>query len=275
MQSTPLPAPRRRFRIPWGLLLALAAYYGLVTLYVNVQYWQSPGYLAAEHVVKADRLLGREDGRDANQEALTEAYDHYLEAARLMPQEAWLHKKLETLNWRFDGRGWEVPLELRRRADALGLVWQRIATAQKPIMAVGVRDRGWDPDSLLNGPGRAFAWSLVGAFGIVVIWAQVTFNAKRVRAREHEADLQQQEKDVQELGQWRKGLKSTAMDERTPPEGRPVDQEPEEDRTPPERRPARKVAGPARPGGQARTGPAARRPEGPPRQKRPPRPPEE
>lgn len=214
MASSPTPAPaenkRPPFPFPWALVVALAAYYGLVTGYVWLQYWDSPEYAAALHLQQAGGLLGKEDGRTANQEQLLEAYSHLLEAVRLLPDEAWIHKELERVHARIEQRGWQLPQDLKHRADAVAIVTERREAARKPILAVGARDRGWDPESLLAGPGKTFAWSLVGAFGIVVLWAQVRFSSRRMREEDREVELRKMEEEVERLGEWRKGLKNDA-----------------------------------------------------------------
>jgi hypothetical protein len=42
---------------------------------------------------------------------------------------------------------------------------------------------------------------------IIAFWAYTRMSAKSVRDREHEADLKQAEKDVEQLGGFREGLK--------------------------------------------------------------------
>src|SRR5205823_13928708 len=127
-----------------------------------------------------------------------------LEAGRLMPEIRELHERAERLNSVFLERHISQPPELRRRAEANAIVYQRIAQERAPILVIGVRDRGWAPDQLLEGPATTFAWSTVGVLVIVVIWAYGNWNAKRVRAREREAELQKVEREVEELGARRR-----------------------------------------------------------------------
>jgi hypothetical protein len=188
VQRQPLP-------VPYGLFIALAVYALAVVGYVYATYWNSPEYLAAEHFAAAGELLGLDDGRQASQETLTQAYQHYLEAARLMPRVKLLHERTEAMRWRFDERHFKMDHDLAMRAEAVATIWQRIQTEEEPMLVVGTRDRGWQPAQLLEGPGRTVLYSLPGAALIVVVWAWLRFSASRVHEDEHEKKLKQLERE--------------------------------------------------------------------------------
>jgi hypothetical protein len=193
--------PRQKFPVPWGLFIALGVYALGVTGYIWVAYWSSPEYQAAEHYNSAWEILGRDEGRKAPREQMLEAYEHLLEAARLMPQVKSLHDQLESLNWRFEERKLRLPPEYTLRAGAVASVWQRIQAEQQPILVVGARNRGWAPDQLADGPATTVKWSMIGVLIIVVIWAWGRFNGNRLRAVEHEQELRKMEREVKELAQ--------------------------------------------------------------------------
>lgn len=194
--------------MPYGLFIALAVYALAVVGYVWATYWNSPAYLAAEHFAAASELLGLDDGRKASQQALTEAYGHYLEAARLMPRVKLLHDRTEAMRWRFEERKFKMDHDLQMRAEAVATLWQRIQTEEEPILVVGMRDRGWQPAQLLEGPGRTFLFALPGGLVIVVIWAFLRFSGRKVRTDEHEAELKKLEAEVKALdGQRASGVK--------------------------------------------------------------------
>ncbi|MBI3182560.1 MAG: hypothetical protein HYZ28_10520 [Myxococcales bacterium] len=201
------PAGGRRLFVPWGLLLALGVYATAVLWYIQHTYWSSPEYQAAVHLYRAQEILGVDGGRKAPRERMLEAYQHLLEAARLMPQVKELHELLERLNWRFEERKLGLPSELRLRAEAVAAVWQRIQRERQPILVVGVRDRGWAPDQLAEGPGRAFRWSLLGVLLIVVAWGYGRFNEKRSRERKREEEIRAMEREVEELAGQREKLR--------------------------------------------------------------------
>jgi len=90
--------------------------------------------------------------------------------------------------------------DLAMRAEAVAMLWQRIQTEEEPLLVVGMRDRGWQPSQLLEGPGRTFLYSLPGALVIIVVWAWLRFSGRKVRATEHEASLKALEGDVKALG---------------------------------------------------------------------------
>lgn len=192
------PVPRGRFPVPIGLFVALALYAAAVLGYVWATYWDSADYQAAVHYAKAQEVLGKKAGAGAPRETLIEGYRHLLEAARLKPEVRTVHDQLESLNWRFDERGWRVPEDLRHNAEAVAMTWMNIQKANAPILVVGVRDRGWAPDQLVEGPAKVFRWSPIGALLILVIWTYGNFNAKRVREQDKEAQLQQTEQELLE-----------------------------------------------------------------------------
>jgi hypothetical protein len=182
--------------MPYGLFIVLGVYAVLVLGYVWATYWNSPEYLAAEHFAQATELLGLDDGHSASKETLIDAYKHYLEAARLVPRALVLHQRVEAMRWRLDERGFKLDHDLQMRAEAVAMLWQRIQQQEDPMLVVGARDRGWVPAQLLDGPTRAFLYSLPGAGLIVAVWAYLRFSGKRVREREHEGQLKALEADV-------------------------------------------------------------------------------
>ena len=199
---------RQPFPVPYGLFIVLGVYAVGVVGYVWATYWNSPGYLAAEHYAAATELLGLDDGRKASQPVLTDAYRHYLEAARLMPRVKLLHERTEAMRWRFEERKFKLDHDLQMRAEAVANVWQRIQTEEEPMLVVGMRDRGWQPAQLLEGPGRTFLWSLPGGLMIVVVWAWLRFSGRKVRSDDREAELKQMEAEVKALdGQRASGAK--------------------------------------------------------------------
>jgi len=200
------PKSRPRFPVPYGLFIALAVYALAVLAYVKFQYWDSPEYQAAEHYARALYLLGVDDGRKCSEKQLTEAMEHVLEAARLVPDEKSLAEHAERLRWRYDERKFKIPKDLERRAELVSASAQRKEREKDPWLVVGVRDRGWGPEQLLGGPKRAVLWSLPGGVLIILFWAYGRFSARAVREREHEEELKQREAEVKALGKFREGL---------------------------------------------------------------------
>lgn len=192
----PLAPPRLGF--PWGLLVALAVYALAVVGYAWATYWRTDNYKAAQSYAAAWQLLGHDEGLSATPEQLTQAYALLLETARLKPDVKDVHDQLERLNWRFEERRMKVPEDLRRGAEAVAILWQRIQQARAPILVVGVRDRGWAPDQLIEGPKRLFRWSPIGGLLIIALWAYGRFNAQRVAAQTKESQLQGTEHELAE-----------------------------------------------------------------------------
>lgn len=186
------------FPFPWGLVVAWAVYGLLVLGYTWATYWRSAEYQAAVHYRDAHALLGASGGRQCSRAELEEAYLELVEAARLKPEVKTLHEELEDLNWRFDERHWEVPEHLRNSAEAVAAIWMEIQKANAPILVVGMRDRGWAPDQLVEGPARTLRWSPLGLLLIAVIWAYGRFNAKRQREEEKERERRAIEAELAE-----------------------------------------------------------------------------
>jgi hypothetical protein len=129
-------------------------------------------------------------------------------AAQRVPQVRTIHEELESLNWRFEERHWSVPFELRMASEAQSAAWLRAEQARAPLLAVGARERGWEPEVLLAGPRRAAMGSLAGGGLILVVWAWSRFSARRARVEAKEAHLQELEKQVRERGNQRRGPSS-------------------------------------------------------------------
>ncbi len=196
--------PGRSFPFPLGLLVVLVLY-GLAVLgYVWSTYWRSPEYQAAQHWDAARMLLGKDGGRTAPDKALLEAYAHLLEAGRLKPEVRTFHEEAQSLNWRFEERGSEAPLELRRIAQINAAAWQAIEKLKQPVLVIGLRDKGWAPDQLLEGPARVAKWSPVGALFIVAIWGYLRLTSRRVRDEEKEEGLREWEREIDALGEFRR-----------------------------------------------------------------------
>ncbi len=193
-----------RLGVPWGLFVALGVYALLVLGYVWATYWRSADYQAAVHWDQTWAMLGRDAGKNATQAELTQGYRHLLEAARLKPEVKSFHTELERLNWRFSEKGWQVPPELRHASEAVAGLWQRIQQERKPILVVGLRDRGWAPEQLVQGPRRVLMWSPVGGLLIVGVWAYGRFNARRVREQEKEVETQKLERELAERARMRR-----------------------------------------------------------------------
>ncbi len=194
--SPPLGKPRLGF--PWGLLVALALYGLAVVGYAWATYWRTDDYKAAQSYAAAWQLIGHDEGLKATPEQLTQAYALLLETARMKPEVKDVHDQLERLNWRFEERGLRVPEDLRRSAEAVAVLWLRIQQAQAPILVVGVRDRGWAPDQVVEGPKRLFRWSPIGGFLIVMVWAYGRYNSRRVAEQTKESELQHAEHELAE-----------------------------------------------------------------------------
>ena len=193
-----------RLGVPWGLFVALGIYALLVLGYVWATYWRSAEYQAAVNWDQAWSILGRDEGRSATQVELTLAYRHLLEAARLKPEVKSFHTELERLNWRFSEKKWEVPPDLRHASEAVASLWQRIQQERKPILVVGLRDKGWAPEQLVKGPKRVLMWSPVGGLLVIAVWAYGRFNVKRVREQEKEVEAQKLERELAERAQMRR-----------------------------------------------------------------------
>jgi hypothetical protein len=196
---------RQRFPVPYGLFIALGIYALLVLGYVWATYWNSPGYQAARHYEDAVAILGVDDGRTIPRPKLEEAFVHLVEVGRLIPQERWIHERIEAIRWRFDERHFKLSEDLKMRAETVSMMHEKIRSGREhEFMVVSERERGWAPDQLLAGPKTAVLWAIPGALIICVVGAWWTYGPKRVKALEHEEELQRKEEEVKELGAFRR-----------------------------------------------------------------------
>ena len=202
----PARAPPK-FPVPYGLFVVLGVYALAVYGYIWSNYWNSPEYKAALGYAKALMILGVDDGRRCSEPQLNEAFEATLEAARLMPDERQLVDHLESLRHRFEERKFKLKPDLVK-VEMMSANTMRIEQERKAWLVVGSRDRGWAPDQLLRGPERAVLWSIPGGVFIIAFWAYTRFSGKAARDKDHEADLKQSEREVAELGDFRRGLKS-------------------------------------------------------------------
>jgi hypothetical protein len=191
-----VPDAARPSLVPWGLLIALAIYAAVASGFAVWHLWHSPDYQAARHYRMSVALLGKDRGRTATRETLVEAYGDLLEAAVRVPEVRDFHDALESLNWRFEERHWTIPGDLRRRAEAVATLYTRIQMERRPLLAVGARDRGWDPDQLLDEPMRLAFWFGLGGMGIVVAWAYLRFGERARRESERNEQLSEVEREV-------------------------------------------------------------------------------
>ncbi len=200
--------PEPFFKIPWGLFAVLGVYAGGVGAYVYVNYYNAPEYKAAQHYANALALLGDDDGRSCSEKDLNRAFELILQAAVLMPKQTNLPKHLEALRYRFDERKFKLRKDFIERAEMMSANTRRHEDAKKGWLVISAYDKGWTPEQTMGGPRRAVLWSLPGAVFIVVFWAYTRFSHRAARAKEHEKKLQDVEHEVEELGEFRRGLKS-------------------------------------------------------------------
>jgi hypothetical protein len=194
---------RQRFPVPWGLFIALGVYGLMVCFYVYSTYWSSPGYQAARHWIDAQQLLGVDEGRSCSRADLEAAFVHMLEVGRLVPEEKWIHERIEAVRWRFDERKFKLDKDLEMRAEAVSAMHERIRQGRQAFLVVGVRDRGWAPEQVLSGPSKAVVWAIPGGAVVCLLWAWWRFGPNRIKAQEHEAELVKQEAEVKQLGAFR------------------------------------------------------------------------
>ena len=204
---------KRKFPVPWGLFIVLAVYAFAVLGYVWAEYWNSPEYKAAQKYANALRILGPDDGRRCPEAQLNHAFDLTMQAALLLPEERELVEHLERLRYRFEERHFTLRKDWIASVEMMAARTRRIEQSRQAVLVVGTRDRGWAPDQLLAGPERIFLWSLPGAVLIIAFWGYTRFSSRRVREQEHEADLKRQEREVRELGAFRRQIRTRTPDD--------------------------------------------------------------
>ncbi len=207
--------------MPWGLFIVLGVYALCVYGYIYTQYWDSPEYKAAMSYARALSILGVDDGRKCSEAELNRGFELTMEAALLMPDELQLVEHLENLRHRFAERKFKLKQESVNKVEMMSAHTMRIEQEKKAWLVVGSRERGWAPDQLLRGPERVVLWSIPGGVLIIAFWGYTRFSGKTARDKDHEAGLKESEREVEELGDFRRGLGS--------PGSRPAPQPDEED----------------------------------------------
>lgn len=210
------------FSVPWGLFVLLGLYAAGVYLYIWANYYDSPEYKAARSYARALALLGDGDGRRCSEDNLNQAFKLTMEAAVLLPENRDLVEHLESLRHRFDERHLKLNKEWVNQVEMMSAHTLKREQERQSIGVVGMRDKGWHPEQLLEGPQRVVMWSIPGAVLIIAFWAYTKLNRRAQRAKEHEEQLRAQEKEVEELGRFRA---------RIGPDGRPLPQPGEDEAT--------------------------------------------
>lgn len=203
----PSAAPKSWFwKIPWGLFIVLAVYAAGVAFYIWTNYYDSPEYKAAQAWANAWTVLGEDEGRSCSEADLNRGFDYLLQTAALIPERAQPVEELESLRHRFEERHFKLSRERRNSVEMLSARTRASLDEKQPWLVVGVRNKGWAPEQLLTGPRRTVMWSIPGAVFIVVFWLYTLFSRKRALADKHEAQLQEHEREVEALGDFRRGL---------------------------------------------------------------------
>ncbi len=200
----------RGFPIPWGLFIVLGVYAASVYGYIWSQYWNSPEFKAAMSYARALSLLGVDDGRRVSEADLNRGFELTMEAALLMPDELQLVEHLENLRHRFEERKFKMKQDWVNKVEMMSAHTMRIEQEKKAWLVVGSRDRGWAPDQLLRGPERVVLWSIPGGVLIIAFWAYTRFSTKAAMEKDHEDGLKESERELAELGDFRRGLESSS-----------------------------------------------------------------
>jgi len=194
------------FSVPWGLLIVLAVYVLGVYLYIWNTYWDSPEYKAAMSYARALALLGKDDGRRCSEADLNKAFELTMQAAVLLPDELALLNHLEDLRHRFDERHLKMSKEWVNQVEMMSARSLKREQERKSILVIGVRDKGWAPEQLLAGPERVVMWSIPGGVFIIAFWAYTRFSRKAAADKEKEEKLKAQDKEIEQLGEYRQRI---------------------------------------------------------------------
>jgi hypothetical protein len=193
--------------IPWGLIATLVVYAAVVQIVLSQQYYTSSEYQAAVRLHEVAELLGSDDGRTVPRDDLTRALTESLEAASLMPENAWTHQRAELIAGRMRERAMEVPEDLRRKMEFMGARWREMQDARGFDLPIGSRDL-WDVDAVLAAPRTVVKFALIGAVLIALVWGYLYYQeALRRRAAESER-IAGIKKDLRQLNMHRRRVKT-------------------------------------------------------------------
>jgi hypothetical protein len=203
----PSAAPKKWLsKVPWGLFIVLTVYAAGVALYVWTNYYDSSEYKGAQVWLEARELLGRDGCRSCSERELNLAFDLLLDTARHLPDSPTPVEELESLRYRFEERHFKLTKERVTSAEMMSARKHALDLEKKAWLVVGTQHKGWTPEKILGGPRRTVLWSIPGAVLIIIFWGYTLFSRKRALANKHEAQLKDSEREVEELGEFRRGL---------------------------------------------------------------------
>lgn len=202
------PPPRRKPRLfPIGLLVTLAVYGLLAREYIRREYYQSPQFQAAVRLRQAQELLGRDDGRTARREDLLEALRLSVDAAGILPDNAWAHRRAEIIAARMSERRVDVPDAIRRKMDMLGAKWRRMQDDRTWELPVTARDL-WDVDAVIRAPRTAVNVAIGVGFVIVLVWASMVYQDRLRRRAAEDQKRTELKEDLRDLNLHRRRIKT-------------------------------------------------------------------
>lgn len=201
--SPPERPPAQKVPIPWTLLWLLLTYAALVTGWVAHRFWTSPEYQAAVAYEEAWSILGKDGGRSIPTAELERAFRQLLIAGYAMPQVKTIHEDLESLRWRYAERRVPLPQPLEFGAEEASRRYRKIEDAREPILVIGLRNRGWEPATLVEGPATVLLWAtILGVLG-ALLWLYFWWERVQARWNQREENLVAVEQELVELGKFR------------------------------------------------------------------------
>lgn len=165
------------------LVFVLGAYAGAVYGIGAFVYYRSPEYKVQQEILKAEKIMGRDEGRAATPPQLYEAYEHYLNAVAIDPELISAYRRIEAIEWRYAERQVPVPSELKQRLNMASSRSQILkAQAHPGVLPVGPADR-WDFQALSDIPVKAVKFGLFGASVIITAWVYLLLKRSFERAQ--------------------------------------------------------------------------------------------
>jgi len=193
---------RKRFPVPWGLLILLGLYFGGVYAFLHFQYYESPEYQSAKHLRIAEQLLGEDEGETAKVPDLLQAFDHLTTAVNLQPENRWGHQRIELVVRLLRERNTKLPTDKQRLLDALSLRYAHFAQGRDTALLVEVHQI-WDLDEISAMPAKVARWSVVGGAFILLAWLYKTWQDRRYLSRLSTERMEGRREELADLGQHR------------------------------------------------------------------------
>lgn len=197
-------ALRQRIPIPWVLFVLVGIYVAGIGGWLAYRYYTSREYQAAVAYQEAWSILGVDGGKRVSDAELQRAFELLIHAAYRMPEVKTIHEDLERLRWRYEERKLPLPRALEFGAEEASRRWTEIQKANAPILVVGLREHGWDFETLSRTPAKILLWSAILGGLLLLVFTYLWWTGVVAEWERTEERVREREVEVEALGEFRR-----------------------------------------------------------------------